>query len=100
MLYYSIEKRNYENYGEGMNLYRYVIYEKVIEIEVNIKDVKTEVTNCYLVDQFDATQSLNYVSVYNGLLDNCFFSLRKLNESEKNKLLKSYWGKIAFQFLS
>lgn len=82
-----------------MNLYRYGIYEKVIEIETNIKYVETEATSCYLVDQFDLVQSLNYVSVYNGL-DNYFFSLRKLNEFEKNKLLKSYWGKIAFQLLS
>ena len=82
-----------------MNLYRYGIYEKVIEIETNIKHIKTKVMSCYLVDQFDLVQSLNYVSVYNGL-DNYFFSLRKLNESEKNKLLKSYWGEISFQLLS
>ena len=96
MLYYTTRKR-----GDGMKLYRYVIYEKVIEIEINIKHVKTEVTNCYLFNQFKRIriQKLNCVSVYSGL-DNCFFSLRKLNESEKNKLLKLYWGKIAFQLLS
>jgi hypothetical protein len=82
-----------------MNLYRYEIYEKVIEIETNIEHVETKLTRCYLVDQFDLIQSLNYVSVYNGL-DNYFFSLRKLNESEKNKLLELYWGKIAFKLLS